>query len=259
MSDPPEDFAHTLAKEIAKQVPVTAVYQDALAKPTKEAGEILTDIVKTLRLALAPIQALAALQDRYRSFIDRSIGRVPEERRIPPAPQILGPVIEAIRYEPAGTPIDEMFSELLSRAIDRSRVNEAHPAYPFLIRQLSPDEAKILARMSETSYDHVSIADYNPETHLFSRHRVLVDALPLEGLTFPENAPLYMAHLDKLGLAGVYQQGNQEPIFSGEGAERRQTGTRVRSKYLLTEFGRKFVEACIGKPQSSSVEKSSAE
>src|SRR6266851_3487014 len=96
----PADFAIELAKELARQVPVKDVYQDGLSGGTKEAGQLLTDLVKTVRLALAPIQLMGALQDRLRHFIDRSIARVPEAKRIPPAPQILGPVIEAIRYEP---------------------------------------------------------------------------------------------------------------------------------------------------------------
>jgi hypothetical protein len=56
---------------------------------------------------------------------------------------------------------------------------------------------------------------------------------------------MYFNHLDKLGLAGVFQEGNQEPLFS-DTQPRIQTGVRVRCKYMLTDFGKKFVDACIG-------------
>jgi hypothetical protein len=41
-------------------------------------------LVKVIHLALALVQAAAALQDRYRKFLDESIRRVPEERRVAP-------------------------------------------------------------------------------------------------------------------------------------------------------------------------------
>jgi hypothetical protein len=44
---------------------------------------------------------------------------------------------------------------------------------------------------------------------------------------------LYLQHLDKLGLAGLFQVGNQEVLFGGG----KQAGVRVR-------FGEAFVPAC---------------
>jgi hypothetical protein len=102
------------AKELAKQLPMEAMYKDAVGPAAKQVGQFAEDLVKVLQLALAPVQAVAALQDRYRHFIDTSIRRIPQERRIAPPPQILGPVIEGVRYEPEGTPIDQMYSQLLS-------------------------------------------------------------------------------------------------------------------------------------------------
>jgi hypothetical protein len=218
MNEPADDFVQNLAEAIAKQVPVRDVYEDGLSKPTKQTGELLTDIVKTLRLALFPVQALSALQDRYSKFIDRSIRQVPEQQRTPPAPQILGPVMEAIRYEPADTPIDEMFSELLSRAMDNERVNEAHPAYPFLIRQLSSDEARILAALFGRTYDRVHTSDYDRNTNLFSGHKVEIDDLPRDNLDFPQNVSFYMTHLANLGFKETRKPSSMVREASGDKA-----------------------------------------
>src|SRR6202048_4283773 len=110
MTDPHVDLTTEFAKELAKQIPV----KDALVAPARQTGEILEDIVKTIQLALVPFQLAGALQDRLRSFIDRSVRAVPEEHRVSPSPQTLGPTLEGLRYEPADTPVDEMFSRLLS-------------------------------------------------------------------------------------------------------------------------------------------------
>ena len=113
--------------------------------------------MKVLRLALAPVQFVAALQDRYAGFLDRSLRQVPEDRRITAPQQILGPVLEAIRYEPESTPIDEMLSQLLSGSMDRERVDSAHPAFVEIIKQLSSDEA-VLVLLASITESHVGSA-----------------------------------------------------------------------------------------------------
>jgi hypothetical protein len=237
------DLGAELAKELISQLPI----KEATLPAVRPTGELLADLIKTLQLALAPVQLIAAYQDRFRNFIDRAVRRVPEENRVAPAPQIVGPIIEAIRYEPEGTPIDVMFSELLSRSIDRDRVHEAHPSYPVIIRQLSSDEAKVLSRLSGKSFDYMITRDYDKKQGLFvGENKVEVDDLPRTGLNYPENVQFYIDHLRQLGLAGVFQIGNQEPIGGGNPVE--QIGIRIRSRYALTDFGQRFMRACSAAP-----------
>jgi hypothetical protein len=239
-----DDPVEKIIEEVVKQLPVKQIYDDGASGATKQVGHTLSDVAKAVRLSLFPIQVLAALQDRAERFIDRSIRRVPNERRISPAPQVVGPVLEGIRYETEGTPIDEMFSQLLSRAVDSERVNEAHPAYPILIKQLSTDEAKILSMLHTATYDYVHTRSYDAATALFTGLPTIeVDALPKTNLSFPKNVPFYFEHLYQLGLAGIFQVGNQEPLYDGP-PQTKQIGIRVRSKYRLTELGSRFVKAC---------------
>jgi hypothetical protein len=238
---PSTDLVGAFAKELAEKFPV----KEALTPAAVQTGLILSDAAKTIHLALFPLQFLGAYQDRLRHFIDTAVRRVPEEKRIPPAPQILGPIIEGLRYEPEGTPIEAMYSELLSRSIDEDRVEEAHPAYPLIIRQLSADEVKILDRLNGKTYERVHTQEYFAETNLFSnKQTVESDALPREELAFPNNVDFYFAHLHQLGLAAMYQDGNQEILHGDD--PRIQTGVRVKTRYTLTDFGQRFVKACIG-------------
>jgi len=108
-----EDPTSEIVKEIARCLPIKEAYTDSVKPSAIEIGNIASDLLKVIQLALAPVQLIAAVQDRYRNFLDQSVRRVPQDQRIAPAPQILGPVLEGIRYEPEGTSIDEMFSQLL--------------------------------------------------------------------------------------------------------------------------------------------------
>jgi hypothetical protein len=172
------------------------------------------------------------------------VHRVPEQQRVAPPIQILGPVLESIRYEPEGTPVDEMFSELLSRSMDAERQGEAHPSYPIIIRQLSSDEAKILSQLRERGFEYVYTQELDHTTNLFHGHTVEEDSFPRQGLSYPERVGFYFEHLDKLGLAGIYQHGNQAPITQGSGMQTIQIGTRVICRYRLTSLGQDFMRAC---------------
>lgn len=241
-NDPTIEFV----KGLASRLPVEAAYKEILSPGAAQAGQLLSDIVKTIHLALAPFQFLGAYQDRLRNFIDNSVRRVPEGKRVPPPPQILGPTIEGIRYEPEGTPIDGMFSQLLSSSMDHDRVHEAHPSYPLIIKQLSGDEAKILAILNGNVFDYVYTRQFDHHKKLFvGSCNVEVDKLPRDGITFPDNVQFYFDHLNQLGLAGIFQIGNQEALFDDKLEV--QAGVRIRCHYMLTDFGQRFVTACIGK------------
>ncbi|YCI03317.1 DUF4393 domain-containing protein [Ensifer sp. D2-11] len=238
------DLTTAIAVEVAKQIPVKEAYNDAVSPGAKQAGLIVQDIAKTLHLALAPLQLTAALQDRYREFLDRAIRRVPKQRRIAPAPQILGPVIEGIKYEDDETPICEMFSQLLSRSMDRDRVNEAHPAFPILIGQLSPDEAFILRQITEARRRGKTYKKQFRHTFrngMSNVEAVELDDFPADQLHFPSNIDFYMNHLWSLGLAGIFEWKPQEPTYNGG----KQTGSREFREYRLTDLGRLLASAAL--------------
>ena len=104
-------------------------YDDTLHGPMEEAGKFLVDATKTFRLFLAPIQLLAAAHDRLAAFCERVRRRVPEDRQIEAAPSIAAPLPLSLRYMEDDNVLTELFLNLLTRAIDRERFGEAHPAF----------------------------------------------------------------------------------------------------------------------------------
>jgi hypothetical protein len=96
--------------------------------------------------------------------------------------------------------------------------------------------------LKDRQFDFVHTRDWDRTTNLFRGNRVEVDEFPRGGLTFPDNVGFYFDHMYQLGLAGIYQEGNQEPLLD---ESRQQIGVRVRSKYRLTDLGHRFARACI--------------
>src|SRR5262249_2405759 len=129
---------------VANQLPVDKAYDDVAHGALAETGKALTDTVKVARLLLAPVQYVAAWQDRFARYCKRIADKVPEDRRFEPATTITGPVLEALRFADEQALVTELMLNLLAAAMDRTRVQYAHPAFAGLAVQLSSDEALVL-------------------------------------------------------------------------------------------------------------------
>jgi hypothetical protein len=234
-------------EELVKKLPVERVYDDAASPSAKQTGKIAEDIAKCIHLALAPVQIGAAYQDRFRDFLDNSVRKVPEQNRIAPPPQILGPVLEGVKYEPEGSELEEMASNLLAVSMDKENVSKAHPSYPNIIRQLSRDEVVILRLLMKSEYYRVWEADlsrdkddFGKEMDVFVNFRTVEENFPKNELYYPDSFSFYLSHLYHLGLAAVYKSVSHEGIVKNN----KQTGTREKDVYKIQPFGREFAIAC---------------
>jgi uncharacterized membrane-anchored protein YjiN (DUF445 family) len=231
------------SEDIAKLLPFNEIYKDLAQPAAKQVGGALESTAKVARLLLAPIEYLAAQGDRWQRYLERIAEQVPEERRIEAHPQVAGSVLEGLRYVDEHNVIADLFINLLARAIDHDRVSEAHPAFASIISQLSSDEARIIFWLQKKHYVYRQSSAFNSEQGTFSARQVIENEFPIDKLIFPENFAIYMDHLYSLNLAGIWQEGNQEPILEGEPAI--QAGVNITSYAQLTSFGRMFAQACV--------------
>ena len=229
--------------DLGKNLPIKDLYDD-LAKPAaREVGAALGNVAKVARFVLAPIDYLAAQHERWKRYLERVAQKVPEEKRVEAHPQLAGPALEGLRYVEETDLIAELFINLLARAIDRERVSEAHPAFSGIITNLSPDEALILYYLKKRRYALRQAAALDPQTRLFSQRKTVESEFPTHTLAFPNYLFLYLDHLHSLNLAGVWQQGHQEPVYEGE--PKQQVGVIINNIVALTPFGELFVKACV--------------
>jgi hypothetical protein len=227
--------------EIAKIVPTEKVYNDLLSPTFREIGDLAKNTVKAARFIAAPIDYLAAKQDRWQLWLKKISDKVPEQNLIEAHPLLSGPAIEGLQYLEEDSLLAEMFLNLLARAIDKERVNEAHPAFAKIISQLSPDEAQILIALKGNNYEIEQISKYDQAKNLFFQKETTNNTYPLNTLLYPQHFFLYMDHLHSLNLAGIWQKGNQEPVHSNN----IQIASKIRSEARLTLFGELFAKACI--------------
>ncbi|CAN7341585.1 Abi-alpha family protein [Ensifer adhaerens] len=249
MTDPHEVVASSVA---AAQAAATVS-----PRTVEQIDRFGTDVAKTIRLLLFPFQLTGALQDRLERHIDRSIRQVPDERRIEPVESMAYPIVEKLRFQPEHDPITELYIQLLSRAMDRERVGDAHPAFFSVITQLAPDELIFLhdfARRDETLIMSPLGQKVYPnsawrkarldkcELAAEIRQEVEDQTFSYEALSQPELFPVYQEHLEHLGLI-EYRNERAHHYRQLELKVRDDSELTVFSM-KLTHFGRLFLKAC---------------
>lgn len=230
-------------KEYLKIIPpevLKEIYKDVASKPLVEVSNLGTDIIKTARLILFPLQITGGLQDRFEYFIKEKVSKIPEDKINEPPAQILGSSLEKMKYLDENSPLWKMFEELLLRALNKDEVNKAHPSFVHIIGQLSHDEAILLYDLSKREFEIVDTLDLDKEKNKFINRKIKKSTIPTEKLFFHENENLYYTHLESLSLV-TWPVIEESPI----GSNGIQTGTRRKSKWVLTDFGKLFVDACI--------------
>lgn len=230
-------------EDVGKVIPIAELYRDLAQPAAREVGEALSNAAKVARFALAPVDYLAAQHQRWKRYLERVAEKVPEERRVAAHPQLAGPVFAGLQYIEENSINAELFINLLARAIDRERVSEAHPAFAHLISQLSPDEALILFHLKRRTFTFRQHAVYRRETNTFEPKTTTHNEFPVHELVFPGNFGLYTDHLHSLNLAGIWQDGNQDPVMEGDPPS--QTGVNIKSIITLESFGKMFSQACV--------------
>ncbi|MDP4087608.1 MAG: Abi-alpha family protein [Bacillota bacterium] len=221
---------------------VEKAYDDAASQPMKEVGKTATDIVKTLRLFTAPFQLAAAFQDRLEKYLNKVRDNVPKEKQIECHPIIAGPVIDRLKYLDDENKLTALFLNLLERAINVDRVNEAHPAFIHIIDQLSPDEAYILFILRDSEIEIVDTLDLDKENNKFINLKVIQGGFPEDKLIAPDNFEIYYSHLESLNLI-QWPVTKQDPIWNEDGSI--QLGIKRYSKIEATSWGKIFIKACI--------------
>lgn len=227
--------------DIGKSLPIEKIYDDLARDSVIQVGSIALNSIKAARCVLAPIDYLAAQQDKLQSHLRRVNEIVPEDRQINAHPLVSGPIIDALKYVESESLIAEMFENLLARAIDKERVNEAHPAFSKIISQLSPDEALILSLFKEKSYEMEVNFIYSYNFKDIDGMEIVVNEFPVNDLMFPENYAMYLEHLCNLNLLKQFNSFHKVK----EDSPYNYKYSLIKTK--LSSFGELFSKACISK------------
>jgi len=152
-----------------------------------------------------------------------------------------------------------LLSDLLARAADQTQEESQRRYFVRLLEQIVPDEARILAALSDGSMYPLVDVGYRPRFGRPTQH-VLENASSVgkaAGVTWPDAVPRYLAHLRELGLV---ESGREDPelalkyeIVETETAVRdairrvravKRSPRMVRRTLRISDLGRALWGAC---------------
>lgn len=142
------DSAKDTLKAIAKEA-----YQDGAKPVVKPAGELIGLLPRTIKAALAPLERWI-LQREYnieetKKLLEEKLKNVPPESIEPPEAHIAVPALQYISYCMDNVELRDMYANLLASSMNKVVKKGVHPGFVEIIKQLCPDEAKILRYLSK--------------------------------------------------------------------------------------------------------------
>lgn len=143
--------------------PGAGEFADASQGAGKELGEAALIVAKTVKTLVAPLGAFVWGYEKIEDFLVREVAErlknVPDENRISPEITVGGPIIEALRFAGQNDELRDMFANLLATSMDSETASKAHPAFGEIIKQLSPDEARILKYLAKNNLKSVPMLE----------------------------------------------------------------------------------------------------
>lgn len=252
---------------VAKAVPV---YQDVVQPAAQEVGKALQTVAKTVHVVLAPVSALVWGYDQIKEFVSTKVAErlknVPPENLVTPKPNVAGPALEALRYTGHESSLSDLYANLLATAMDKDTAQGAHPAFVEIIKQLTPDEAKLVALfVNDRALPLINLRwEFKPNSEGKSGGKeVLVHFSHLgllAGCEFPQMTPTYIDNLCRLGLVevptfweyttkGAYDALENDPhvkavkVSIENNAEMQPVVERKGLR--VTELGKQFARTCV--------------
>ncbi len=251
-------------KELAKDA-----YADAGKPIVKPAGELVGLVPRAIKAALSPLEKWI-LQKEYnveetKKLLEEKLKNIPPEQIQPPEPYIAVPALQYISYCLDNNELRNMYANLLANSMNSVVKDGVHPGFVEIIKQISPDEAKILNYFSvEKSIPTISLKSVNDSGGYTIIMNVFSNIGKLVQCEKPFDISVYFDNLIRLGLleSGTMihftDQKKYEPLknhpYIKETIDniKLPEGKKIdfdESIMTLTDFGDAFCKICLDEDQ----------
>lgn len=256
-----------LAASLLKDLP-PKVYDDVFQPTAQLIGKSLHD---TVYIILAPHRALVWGYKQVENFICEKVAeklkKVPPEELVSPSLNVAGPLIEALKYTEGEPLLSDLYANLLAASMQKSLKSGAHPAFVEIIKQMTPDEAKLirLFAIPNRSFPLLGVRYefINPTTEkngggeVNSVFSIFANNIGLENL---DQMPVYINNLIRLQLInvpefleyttpGVYEATENAPEMKKIKEDIESNPDLIcrfqRKTIKITDLGKQFIKICV--------------
>ena len=197
-----------------------------------------------------------------RKMLEEKLKNIPSENIVPPSPRIAVPTLQNASIT-EDIEIRELYAQLLANSMNETMKDGIHPAFVEIIKQLSPDEAKILRYMSSnTIIPTITLRCVNEKEEGYDVVKNFSNVGELAKCEYPFEVGKYFDNLIRLGLlknamlASLTNKALYEPLKKHQYLES-QINTITHQVHLfnkpkfeesyisITDFGKSFCEICL--------------
>lgn len=237
------------------------IYKDLVKPSTVLMGQVISYIPRTIRLWLGKwekwiINGEESLRLTYEA-IEKKTANIPSDKLCEPEAYVAVPIIYQISYCYESEELREMYSNLLVSSMNVDTKRKVHPGFVDIIKQMTPDEAKLLKYIGENqgiaAMDVHETTDEQNSIYTI-RYKNYID-IPQKVVEIKSDIPIYVDNLLRLNLIEIPNEqsiANEEVYRDLEKRIKTSAITSNKVKYIkkvihITDFGNSFFEVCIGK------------
>lgn len=254
-----------LAKEAGKALQtVPALYDDGLKPTVQGTGKVIALVPQAIYAALKPLRKWIAYQEynvsETEKLLEQKLQNVKPENIVEPEPYVAVPALQSIAYSMSSDSLRDLYANLLAASMTRDKKWSVHPSYVEIIRQLSPDEAKLLKSFvgKDTTYPLIDINLYQSDD---GYNPIVQNFTPIaEGVCEePANIYAYLDNLSRLKIIDIplgifitndeaYKPLIDYPEIKKLMASSLPDGNTLKiekHEFEITTFGKKFIDTCV--------------
>lgn len=195
-----------LNKELLEQTKGVAieVYKDAVSPIVKPIGEILGFLPRTIKLALSGWEKwIINGEESLRltaEAIKEKVKKIPEEKLVEPEPYVAIPTIQQISYCQNSEELRDLYANLLTASMNTDTKWQVHPAFVDIIKQITPDEARIIKCLPNFKNSFMPVVDVKllDKGEASKGHQILVTNFTTIGLDVIEKKANICSYIDNL-------------------------------------------------------------
>lgn len=261
-----EDIFIECAKEASKSIAKDA-YQDTGKPVLKPTGELLGLIPRTIKAVLLPLEKWVVGREynlvETEKLLQQKLENIPLEQIVSPEAHIAVPAIQYISYCMDNKELRNMYANLLAKSMSSVMKNDVHPAFVEIIKQLCPDEAKVMKEFyKESPFPTLSVRKENKSHEGVYIISDFSNIGYIASCEYPSEIMKYFDNLIRLGLLKkasslseltnekFYEELMNHPFINGIVSTIKLDNEFISIEYKksyisITDFGESFCSVCL--------------
>jgi len=242
---------------------VEKTYDDVVHPSAKSIGNTLSLVPRTVGVWLGKWEKWVINGEESirlaAEAVHEKASKIPEEKLTQPEQYVVIPAIQQLSYCYDSEELREMYANLLVSSMNLDTKLQVHPSFVDIIKQLTPDEAKLLKKLSkQENYPLIDVnlnfpeGFYNILVHNFTDVGEDVCDCPGNIFSYLDNFErlklIEISHMEQLSNDSYYESLKTHPEITrlmsqpvGEG----QSFDIQKGMFKLTAYGKDFIKICL--------------